>query len=505
MMHEDTGNQRYVTSVVGYLSQIAEINSIWPQRSLAFRGQQNSAWLLESSAERRLKSSSTNPSGVSDDLFIKYHEDLINKCRLNNFDRRNNSPLHDLELLAELQHYQAATCLIDFTLNSLIALWFASTPSATNGKVFVINTVDEDIYLRINSDDIGRHSIRDILEFKTRRINLEGDALPPTSVRENRQKTYWIWNPANINERILAQHSLFIFPFRGADVPNVKQILIASESKAEIRKELEEVHDIREESLFPDFAGFAYTQRPDAAYLTADAQQHYNSGIAALQRGDSDAAINSFDSASNAGLRTIDLYLNRGDAHRRIGSWNLALNDFNVYLDNIDNNPIAYYYRAVTYAAMNLWNDAVEDFNAAINLNPEFHQAYAGRAFSFYKNGDRVSAMHDFNKAISLYDNDFYYNGRGVIYFENKQFEKALREFDKAVELNPTGGHAYFNRALGYINLKKYTEARRNLSEATSRGLNVANIFLSNFGSVDDYESKFDVKVPDSIRTLIQM
>lgn len=196
MVNGNAGSQRYVTSVAGFMSEIEEIKSRWPQRSLAFRGQQDSTWNLESSAERRLKSANANSSGVSDDLFIKYHEDLINKCRLNNFDRRNNPPLHDLELLAELQHYQAATCLIDFTLNSLIALWFASTPSATNGKVFILNTVDEDMYLRINSDDIGRYSIRDILEFKTRRINTEGNILPPPSARQNGQTSYWIWNPA---------------------------------------------------------------------------------------------------------------------------------------------------------------------------------------------------------------------------------------------------------------------------------------------------------------------
>ena len=42
--------------------------------------------------------------------------------------------LCDLELLADLQHYGAATCLIDFTQSPLTALWFACKDEDNLGK-----------------------------------------------------------------------------------------------------------------------------------------------------------------------------------------------------------------------------------------------------------------------------------------------------------------------------------------------------------------------------------
>ena len=50
--------------------------------------------------------------------------------------------------MAALQHNGAATCLIDFTTNFHVALWFAcaTTKTAktaeTNGRVFIVNRGD---------------------------------------------------------------------------------------------------------------------------------------------------------------------------------------------------------------------------------------------------------------------------------------------------------------------------------------------------------------------------
>jgi hypothetical protein len=44
--------------------------------------------------------------------------------------------LNDLELLLELQHYGAATGLVDFSRDFLIALWFAAHGNkGKNGKI----------------------------------------------------------------------------------------------------------------------------------------------------------------------------------------------------------------------------------------------------------------------------------------------------------------------------------------------------------------------------------
>ena len=58
-------------------------------------------------------------------MLLKVNKDLIKEARRQGHDQKNGQQLSDLELLAELQHFRAATCLIDFTRSALVALWFA--------------------------------------------------------------------------------------------------------------------------------------------------------------------------------------------------------------------------------------------------------------------------------------------------------------------------------------------------------------------------------------------
>jgi hypothetical protein len=78
--------------------------------------------------------------------------------------------LSDLELLLELQHYGAATGLVDFSRDFLIALWFAAHDNkGKNGKVFVLNINDIDKFsssienLSLSSCKIGFFSSCKIL------------------------------------------------------------------------------------------------------------------------------------------------------------------------------------------------------------------------------------------------------------------------------------------------------------------------------------------------------
>ena len=104
-----------------------------------FRGVSNKDYEIEASAYRRLPEGAIkNPARL-----LRINQDLIEKARLLGHDQKNGQRLSDLELLAELQHFGAATCLIDFTRNALVALWMACQQSTTkdaNGKVFAVHS-----------------------------------------------------------------------------------------------------------------------------------------------------------------------------------------------------------------------------------------------------------------------------------------------------------------------------------------------------------------------------
>ena len=86
-----------------------------------FRGVSTESYKIEASAYRRLPEIDRNDPKK----FLKINKDLIMKAKALGHDQKNGQQLSDLEILAELQHFGAATCLIDFSRSALVALWFA--------------------------------------------------------------------------------------------------------------------------------------------------------------------------------------------------------------------------------------------------------------------------------------------------------------------------------------------------------------------------------------------
>lgn len=107
-----------------------------------YRGQADVNWKVECSAARRLNRDPTK--SIEDQLInlllVGYLESRIERAKKRNFLPPGfNADSSDLELLAQLQHYGAATGLIDFTSNPLVALWFACNEShARDGAIFLL-------------------------------------------------------------------------------------------------------------------------------------------------------------------------------------------------------------------------------------------------------------------------------------------------------------------------------------------------------------------------------
>ena len=450
---------RRVKDVAGYLKEVLEIKAKWPNSTLVFRGQENEKWLLESSAERRLKASLPSQEGITAP-FLEYNENLIKKCRLKNYDKREQKQLDDLELLADLQHHGAATCLLDFTRNALIALWFACKRSEyeeKNGKVFIVNTAEEKIFGEIMHTNIKK-SISDILQFKTRDTDQDQATklpTPETFALLPNKRSFWHWTPAHLNERITAQHSLFLFGLPSSEKLRSKEIIIESASKEQIRKELEALHNICEESLFPDFVGFAYIQRADAPYLTPDAVEYFRSGVKARQQGQYSEAIQDF---------TKVIGLNPDDAE-------------------------TYYFRGFTYFNQGKHDHAIKDFTKAIELNPDDAETYHFRGFTHYSKGCYNHAIEDFTKAIEL--NPDYaeaYLVRRAAYDSQGEYDHAIKDFHAT---------ACYTRGLARLHLKRWQEAKSDLTSARDMGLDIATF------SRADIEQNFGITLPEDIAAML--
>ena len=385
--------ERRIQSVAEYHQAVLAIAGRWRSPVLAFRGQEDKDWLLESSAERRLKKGLKGLFSVPNSLFIEYHRDLLQKGKLRNYHKREGKQLNDLELLADLQHHGAATCLLDFTRNALAALWFAcedshrepegsdqetvgkpeeSPRASKDGRVFVVNIADERGGFReITPGDIVGKSIEDVLGFLTRDEDSARKRTDQASLKssENEPK-FWYWTPAQLNERITAQDSLFLFAPPSSGKPSSEVIVVAAECKGQIRQELELLYNTNEDSLFPDFVGFSYTQRHSAPVDILDSEEYRKRGIEAEQRGEKQQAIEHYTKAIGLEVENSDTYLRRGRAYYETGAHDLAIRDFTRCLELDPDNARAYWSRAFVYDDKGDHDLAIQDFTKCLELDP---------------------------------------------------------------------------------------------------------------------------------------
>ena len=237
-------------------------------RFLLYRGLADSAWEVESSAYRRIRGAEDLPQ-VPPVTFQNYIEWLLENSGLRGFRQRQDRELSDLELLADLQHYGAATCLIDFTTNALIALWFACEKEPDKvGKVVAMAT-----------DDAERFSVVNYERLKT-------------PIEEFLYKnTLWIWEPSGLNNRIVAQQSVFVFGEGRIEKGEYNEIEIDAASKSEIMETLETSFGITARRLFNDFVGFALWNASSKPYTDFTDEDFFSLGLLSQQQGDYEKAI----------------------------------------------------------------------------------------------------------------------------------------------------------------------------------------------------------------------
>ena len=497
---------RQVKDIAGYLKEVSEIKAKWPNSTLVFRGQKKENWPLASSVERRLKENLPSQEGITDQLFIEYHEGLLKKCKLKNYDQREQKQLDDLELLADLQHHGAATCLIDFTRNALIALWFACEKSGdADGKVFVVNTADGKTFLEITHTDIKDKSIRNILDFETRKINKDQKDEPPipeTSAISPDKPSFWYWKPAHLNERITAQHSLFLFGLPCSGKLGTEEIIIESASKEQIQKELESLHNICEESLFPDFVGFAYIQRADAPYLTPDAEKYFHSGIEALQRGHSSEAIQDLTKAIELNPNDADAYVVRGASYLRQDKHDQAIQDLTKAIELKPDYADAYDIRGHAYLRQEEHDRVIQDLTKAIELNPKLAGAYNIRGLAYYSKSEYDCAIQDLTKAIELKpDYAEAYHARSRAYVVQEEHDWAIKDSTKAIELNPKLAGAYNIRGLAYYSKSEYDYAIQDLTKAIELKPDYAEAYYTRGRSYGS-QGKYDHTIEDVTKAI---
>lgn len=342
------------------LSEFTEWTKKFVPGDYVFRGVPNQKYGIQASAYRR-----PEKDYRSFDKFLRINEDLIDEAKLRGYNERDGRQLTDLEILVELQHYGAATCLIDFSYSAQVALWFAcqsdskvsqncdsktsqDSENPTNGKVFAVYKHPPN-FEEVKSD------------FLTKTIN--------EFLEDDEDSQLYHWQPRQQNNRIIAQQSIFLFGRYEFDAYD--ECVIEGGRKEKILTELHQVSGITEAMLFPDFDGFARLRGVDIKYKQLTDYEHREFADEQLQKRNYPEAITHYDRAIAQNPDYAEAYYMRGRAKQylnRSDQHESAISDFDKFIKRNANYAEAYYYRAESKFNLRLLEEAKEDLEKAFPL-----------------------------------------------------------------------------------------------------------------------------------------
>ena len=493
-----------------------------------FRGIPNEKYPVQASAYRRLiDKRDQTPMNL-----LEINKRTIDEARLQGHGQKNGEHLFDLELLAELQHYGAATCLIDFSYSAQVALWMAcqqgseqTADSKTfNGKVFAVNISNPDRFQKVTS----------------RSVKKDIDCFFNSDERKGYQ--LYQWQPKQQNNRIIAQQSIFLFG--GAQIEAEAECIILKNSKESILTSLEKSGGITEARMFPDFDGFAQLRAHDQLYVEHDALGYLQRGIEAHKERKLDEAVKHYTNAIDlqpASHILARAYNNRGNAYDGKGRNDLAFEDYSMAIEVNPDNADAYFYRGFTYEVKRNFRMAIQDYKKAVELNPHHTDAYAylaqayslassdselvienyskaielnssysyaytNRAQAYMKRGEIDRAIEDYNKAIELQPNNTsIYIGRAKAYTEKGEIDLAIRDYSKVIVLLPDEAQSdyYFLRGITRLRIQDWEGATEDFIAIQNKGSDISALFFEKYSSITDVEEEFGVELPEDIIALL--
>ena len=484
-----------ITTLNGFMEWVQQFDS----GSYLFRGVPNAAYRIEASAFRRPKETDRDF-----EKFLQINRVLISDARLHGYDEKNGQKLKDLEILAELQHFEAATCLIDFTYNALVALWFAclsdsktsqdsSTPS--NGKVYTVQNQPP------RFKEITSALLEKEIDYFFQSSGDEKSQFP-----QLQSKQLYQWQPRQQNRRIIAQQSIFLFGDSHFDAD--AECVIVESSKQDILTALQQVFGITESMLFPDFDGFARLHSESRIYTELSASEYKQRAILEFQRGEYDLAIADYDEAIRlnpgdahtyyrrglvydsekqyeAAIADYDKAINlkredhaefydaRGNANFALKQYSSAIRDYSEVLRIFPSDGNCHYRRGLAKAALNQHKAAIADYDEAIRMFPRYAEFYRWRGFAKYELKQHEAAIADYDEAIRIYPHDrkSYYQ-RGLAKYALKQYATAISDYEQAISLShpldmdPDDAYIYYQRALSKKESGRCEEAIADLQTA---------------------------------------
>lgn len=179
--------------------------------------------------------------------------------------------------------------------------------------------------------------------------------------------------------------------------------------------------------------------RADGDRLTARERGivYFNRGYAAYLQGDLSGAIADYDRAV---VLSPDDYLalfNRGIVYEDLADRARAIDDYSAAIAIHSGDPRIFFNRGNLHFDMGELGAASEDYSRAIELDGEYADAYVNRGLALKAFGDYGRALADFDQALRLARHDPVFVAEIAVLIETTRMHEASDFADAAASLTP--------------------------------------------------------------------
>ncbi|PCI80259.1 MAG: hypothetical protein COB20_03485 [SAR86 cluster bacterium] len=190
------------------------------------------------------------------------------------------------------------------------------------------------------------------------------------------------------------------------------------------------------------------------------AEAHTNLGVTLQQRGDRDAAIDSFKQAVKIKPDYTEVYYVMGHAFRDKGDLRASINCYQQAVRNSPDNADALNNLGAALQHNGELEAAIESYKQALKISPEFAEAYNNLGSSLLEKGDLDAAIDSYKEAIKIKPNYANaYNNMGHAFHDKGDFAASLDCYKSALKIVPDSAQAHNNMGNALREVGEYQDA----------------------------------------------